>query len=126
MEKLLQLIVLLSLISCNNNPIWIINAPANTELTKIDKTGTTVIPNGRFITPLGKSIVTAPHPYGLTLSPDGNTAVTANSGTGPLSITIVRKILSDNPEVQAGSGRGNRIRTHPFRVRRPKPLDHSH
>ncbi len=64
------------------------------------KHGKTVIPNGRFITPAGKSILTAPHPYGLTLSPDGNTAVTANSGTNPLSITIVRNILSDNPEVQ--------------------------
>ena len=42
----------------------------------------------------------APHPYGLTLSPDGNTAVTANSGTSPLSITIIRNILSENPEVQ--------------------------
>jgi len=34
----------------------------------------------------------------LTLSPDGNIAVTANSGTSPLSITIVRNILSQHPE----------------------------
>ncbi len=59
-----------------------------------------MIPNGRYISPAGKSIVTAPHPYGLTLSPDGNIAVTANSGTSPLSITIIRDILSDHPEVQ--------------------------
>ena len=81
------------------NP-WIISAPAGSRFTKIDKTGATVIPNGRFITPAGKSIVTAPHPYGLVLSPDGNTVVTANSGTSPLSITIIRNILSENPEVQ--------------------------
>lgn len=93
---------MLLLLSCSkeNKPLWIITAPAGDDFTKIDKNGTTIIPNGRFITPAGKSIVTAPHPYGLTLSPDGNTVVTANSGTSPLSITIVRKILSEHPEVQ--------------------------
>lgn len=66
----------------------------------IDPQGETIIPNGRILTPAGTSIVVAPHPYGLAVSPDGNTAVTANSGTGPLSITIIRNILSSNPEVQ--------------------------
>ncbi|MDD5151144.1 MAG: bifunctional YncE family protein/alkaline phosphatase family protein [Flavobacterium sp.] len=36
----------------------------------------------------------------MTLSPNGNVAVTANSGTNPLSITIIRNILSKNPEIQ--------------------------
>ena len=100
------LLVALLLIGCVNknnvpeNTLWIASAPAGTEFTKIDKEGKTIIPNGRYITPIGKSISTAPHPYGLTLSPDGNVAVTANSGTNPLSITIVRNILSDHPEVQ--------------------------
>ena len=80
--------------------LWIISAPAGNEFTKIDKNGKTVIPNGRYISPAGKSIITAPHPYGLTLSSDGNVAVTANSGTSPLSITIIRDILSGHPEVQ--------------------------
>ena len=78
---------------------WIITAPAGSEFTTIDS-ARSVIPNGRFISPAGKSIVTAPHSYGLTLSPDGNTAVTANSGTNPLSVTIIRNILSEQPEVQ--------------------------
>ena len=73
--------------------LWILSAPAGNEFTNIDKNGKTVIPNGRYITPVGKNIVTAPHPFGLTLSPYGNTAVTANSGINPLSITIVRNIL---------------------------------
>ncbi|MFA5803138.1 MAG: bifunctional YncE family protein/alkaline phosphatase family protein [Melioribacteraceae bacterium] len=79
---------------------WIISAPAEKEFTKIDLNGKTVIPNGRFITPLGKTIITAPHPYGLTLSPDGNVLVTANSGTDPLSITLIKNILSGDPIVQ--------------------------
>ena len=80
--------------------LWIVSAPAGSEFTKVDKTGKTVIPNGRYITPAGKSIITAPHPYGLTLSHDGKTAVTANSGVDPLSITIVRNILSEQPEIE--------------------------
>ncbi|NPA36597.1 MAG: hypothetical protein GXO47_07085 [Chlorobi bacterium] len=77
-----------------------VTAPAYKELTKIDTNGITVIPNGRFITPYGKTITTAPHPYGLALSPDNNIAVTANSGIKPLSITILRDLLTDNPKVQ--------------------------
>jgi YVTN family beta-propeller protein len=83
-----------------NKSLWVISSPSGKQQTKIDINGITVIPNGRFITPAGKNIITAPHPYGLTLSPNGNIAVTANSGTNPLSITIIRNILSDHPQVQ--------------------------
>uniref|UniRef100_UPI00321785E4 bifunctional YncE family protein/alkaline phosphatase family protein n=1 Tax=uncultured Draconibacterium sp. TaxID=1573823 RepID=UPI00321785E4 len=99
----LYFIILAFLTSCQtktNTDIWIATAPAGERFVEINQTGTTIIPNGRLLTPAGKSIVVAPHPYGLTLSPDGNTAITANSGTNPLSITIIRNILSDNPEVQ--------------------------
>ena len=92
MKKLfLAYVIFVSTLFAQNN-LWILSAPAYKEFTKIDRAGTTVIPNGRFITPLGNQITTAPHPYGLVLSPDGNTAVTANSGTGPLSITIIKNI----------------------------------
>lgn len=105
MKKLFQLLALILIVGCNSNKksedgVWIISAPAGKEITKINSQGKTVIPNGRYITPLGKSIITAPHPYGLTLSPDNNIAVTANSGTNPISITIIRNILSNHPEVQ--------------------------
>jgi YVTN family beta-propeller protein len=99
----LFLLLLLTIASCNTNKQvdpWIASAPAGDRFVEINKTGETVIPNGRLLTPAGKSIVVAPHPFGLTLSPDGNTAVTANSGTSPLSITIIRNILSEHPEVQ--------------------------
>ena len=94
--------LLLIIFSCTTKSpdFWIISAPAGDKFVTIDKNGETVLPNGRIITPAGKSIVVAPHPYGLTLSPDGNTVVTANSGIRPLSISIIRNILSDNPEVQ--------------------------
>ena len=102
MKKILPLLFILFLSACHpkEEALWIISAPAGDAFVKIDKTGKTVLPNGRLIAPVGKSIMTAPHPYGLTLSPDGKIAVTANSGTNPLSITIVRNILASQPEVQ--------------------------
>ncbi len=81
-------------------PRYVISAPAGSEYTHINKAGQTVLPNGRFITPRGRQIQTAPHPYGLLLSPDGKLAVTANSGITPFSISIVRDVLGANPMVQ--------------------------
>ncbi len=79
---------------------WIISAPAGDRPTQIVRGGETVIPNGRIITPRGKMITTAPHPYGLALSPDGTMAVTANTGIRPFSVTVIRNSAGDNPAVQ--------------------------
>ena len=79
---------------------WVAIPPAYDQYLKIDKKGKTVLPNGRFVQPAGKTFRTAPHPYGLTLSSDNNVAVTANSGTSPLSITIIKNILSEDPEIK--------------------------
>lgn len=97
---LLNCFLLLLLCGCSDKTPWIITVPAGERYTGIVRNGETILPNGRIITPAGKSIVVAPHPYGLILSPDGQTAVTANSGTNPLSITIIRNILTDNPEIR--------------------------
>jgi YVTN family beta-propeller protein len=70
--------------------IWISTAPAGDRYTKINREGETVLPNGRIITPTGKQITVAPHPFGLVLSPDGKTIITANSGVGPFSISIIK------------------------------------
>ncbi|MEZ5039435.1 MAG: alkaline phosphatase family protein [Saprospiraceae bacterium] len=71
---------------------WVASAPAGPRPTKIHLGGTTIIPNGRIVNPYGKTIQVAPHPYGLRLSPDGKLAVTANSGTRPFSISILRQL----------------------------------
>jgi YVTN family beta-propeller protein len=81
------------------NPVIIALSPAGEEFVRIDRQGTTVLPNGRLITPRGMTLTVAPHPFGLVLSPDGRTAVTANSGTGPLSITIVHGITDARPRM---------------------------
>ena len=77
----------------------VVSSPSGSLYTHINTTGVTVIPNGRLITPYGKSIEVAPHPYGLTLSADGTVAVTANSGTCPLSVSIIKNLRSAHPGV---------------------------
>lgn len=72
--------------------LTVLSAPAGSLYTVVNRIGKTVIPNGRFITPLGKSIEVAPHPYGLILNDEEGVAVTANSGIEPLSISIIRRL----------------------------------
>jgi len=90
----------LSLACKAQNQNYVISVPAGNKFTHIDKNGETIIPNGRIITPVGKCYTVAPHPYGLAISNDGNIAVTANSGTSPLAITILRNLNSGNPDIQ--------------------------
>jgi YVTN family beta-propeller protein len=87
--------------SCDSgkNELYVLSAPAGSQYTSININGTTVIPNGRLITPSGKTFVVAPHPFGLALSSDGEIAVTANSGIKPLSISIIRN-LTTAPEIR--------------------------
>lgn len=81
-------------------PEHVFSAPAKSEYTAINKNATTIIPNGRLLTPAGKCFPVAPHPYGLATSNDGNIAITANSGINPISITILRNLNSDSPVIQ--------------------------
>ncbi len=101
-QLLLLAVSALFLFRCAPKPEgpWLVNAPAGERLTQIDRAGETVLPNGRLITPYGQTIMVAPHPFGLVLSPDGDAAITANSGTSPLSISIIRGLQSGNPQVQ--------------------------
>ena len=81
-------------------PRYLMSAPAGNLPARIDRAGKTVLPNGRFITPRGRQIETAPHPYGLIISSDGRTAITANSGINPFSISIIHDVLGASPMVR--------------------------
>lgn len=97
------LLIFSTLLSCKRtieDDTWIAIPPAHDQYLKIDIQGKSILPNGRIVEPSGRTFRTAPHPYGLTLSPDGNIAVTANSGTNPLSITIIRNVLAESPDIQ--------------------------
>ncbi|NEW81514.1 MAG: hypothetical protein GZ094_04005, partial [Mariniphaga sp.] len=82
-----------------SSKLKVASSPSGSLYTQIHKKGETVIPNGRFITPFGRSVEVAPHPFGLTLSADGTVAVTANSGTSPISISIIKNLKSVHPTV---------------------------
>ncbi len=84
----------------SNDKVWLASAPAGDRYTKINREGETILPNGRIITPTGKQIIVAPHPFGLTLSPDGKTIITANSGVGPFSISIINNYNSASPIIK--------------------------
>jgi len=77
----------------------ILSAPAGDRPAQINPTGETILPSGRLITPLGKQVKVAPHPYGLALSPDGKMLVTVNSGTRPFSVSILTGLDSQQPQV---------------------------
>lgn len=96
-------LVIITFFNCGfsqSKNLWVLTAPAFKDYVSVNPKGKTIIPNGRFITPEGKSILTAPHPYGLAVSADNKIIVTANSGTSPLSITIIKNPEDTNPVIQ--------------------------
>ncbi|HEV7347065.1 bifunctional YncE family protein/alkaline phosphatase family protein [Telluribacter sp.] len=100
MKKILLPLLLTLPLATTQAQTWVANTPAGTSYLKIDREGTTTLPNGRYITPTGRQLTVAPHPYGLALSADGSVAVTANSGINPFSISIIRDVLGANPAIQ--------------------------
>lgn len=77
----------------------VFTTPAATLYCQIHPEGTTVIPNGRLLTPRGRQILVEPHPYGMALSQDGRTLITVNSGTEPFSFSIIHDPLSEKPRL---------------------------
>jgi YVTN family beta-propeller protein len=95
-------LISLYLFSCqpSTDTTWLIQAPAGERYTEVNKSGETIIPNGRIVKPYGQTLSMAPHPFGLVLSPDGQIAVTANSGTSPLCINILENIWEGEPSIR--------------------------
>src|SRR5262249_48825385 len=69
-----------------------------TRHINIDGFDAAVLPNGRLITPAGREVaVNAPKPFGIALAPNGAMLATANSGTRPFSVSLIRNINSSAP-----------------------------
>lgn len=51
----------------------------------------TVIPGGRIVHPYGEQHFTGPNPFGLAVSPDGNTIITADGGVDRFSLTAMNR-----------------------------------
>ena len=64
----------------------LMRAPSGVRYAELNPQGASILPNGRLITPVGRLVRVAPHPYGLTLSPDGRWLVAACSKGPWLSV----------------------------------------
>jgi len=85
--KYLSVLVLLILfINCDKpvKEVKILEVPGKDEFCKVDVGGVSVLPSGRYATPVGESIRITNDPYGMAISPNGKTAVTLHGG--PLTI----------------------------------------
>jgi DNA-binding beta-propeller fold protein YncE len=87
------------------NRISAFSAPAGDRPTArdifVDGLRGAILPNGRLVTPAGVEVsVGAPKPFGLSLSPDGSSVATINSGATNFSVTLIRNALSGAPQAQ--------------------------
>lgn len=78
--QLLGLLLSLGLTGYSQKPAEILSVPGFDRYTNIDTAGISVVPSGRFLTPAGKTIRITHDPFGMALSPDGNSTVTLHNG----------------------------------------------
>src|SRR5262249_33448595 len=63
-------------------------------------TGASILPGGRIVAPLGEGHPTGPGAFGLAISPSGRFVVTANTGPGRNSLTILERRAKDGWDVR--------------------------
>jgi YVTN family beta-propeller protein len=61
-----------------------LHAPADEAYATHDPNGLTILPNGRYLKPIGKHLPVARFPYGLVMSRDGRTLFVASNGVGQI------------------------------------------
>ncbi len=64
----------------------LMRAPSGSAYAQQNESGTNILPNGRFVTPMGKMIRVQPHPYGMTMSADGRWVIAVCSDDPQLAI----------------------------------------
>ena len=78
-------------------PQQLMQSPAGEKYPHLNPTGTSILPNGRLITPRGQMIRVKPHPYGMTSSPDWVVTV---SSDGPQLSLLDLNSMGENKEAQ--------------------------
>ena len=83
----LSAILVVLLINCGQpiKTVKVLQVPGKDQFCKIDVNGVTVLPSGRYATPVGEVIRITNDPYGMAISPNGEKAVTLHNGV----ITII-------------------------------------
>ena len=82
---------LLALLAAAAMPAADYSAPAGLRPAIRRPGAATIIPGGRIIQPAGELHATGPGPFGLAVSPDGRTVVTANGGPQRFSFTVLER-----------------------------------
>ena len=99
---------LLFVISGNTQIVKYLSVPGYNELSKIDTSGYSVLPSGRYVQPAGQSLRITHDPFGLAISPDQKVAITMHENAITLIDlqTMQQKRIPDylkpkeNPKVQ--------------------------
>jgi len=76
-------------------------APAGDQTAARRPGADSVLPGGRIVHPLGEQHATGPGPFGLAVSPDGKTAVSADGGPGRFSLTFLDHIDQNHWQVRS-------------------------
>ncbi len=84
-------ILLISQSIFSQKPVTTLQVPGAAEFCKIDRAGYSILPSGRYVTPAGKTVPITKAPYGLAISPDGQTALVLHND-------VVTKIDLRNPD----------------------------
>jgi len=71
----------------------------NRQAERVDS-GTSVLPGGRYITPLGEQFFTGPGPFGLAVSPSGQFVVSADGGPYRYALTVLDNGGLDNRAIK--------------------------
>jgi DNA-binding beta-propeller fold protein YncE len=88
MKRIKFLIIALSMlfvVSGNTQIVKYLSVPGFNELSKIDTSGYSVLPSGRYVQPAGQSIRITHDPFGLAISPDQKVAITMHEN----AITLI-------------------------------------
>ena len=73
---LFLLLLTVTLLSIGQKKIAYLTVPGYNEISKIDTNGISILPSGRYVQPVGKSIRITNDPFGLKIAPDGLVAIT--------------------------------------------------
>ncbi len=96
-KKYLFLFLLVSVLSraLPQKIVKVLTVPGKDAYTNINKSGNTVLPSGRYVTPAGQTIQITHDPFGMAVSPDGTKTVTLHNGV----FTIINNTTLDNIRV---------------------------
>ncbi|MEO8594399.1 MAG: alkaline phosphatase family protein [Candidatus Solibacter sp.] len=76
-----------------------LRAPAGMRQAQRHSDGS-ILPGGRIVRPAGAQFITGSGPFGLAVSHDGKTVVTANGGPGRNSLTIIERDRNNHWDVR--------------------------